>query len=93
MKFSFFILYAVIICLQSCKDNKTKDSTEMLKELVKHENIIVENFNFQFDLPQDWYRLDTVFQGIQLNLIMNNDETYQPRINITRELMNGINHS
>jgi len=93
MKLSLLIIFITIFCLQACKNRKLKEPAEILKEVAKADDINIGNLKFQFDLPQDWYRLDTVLQGVRLCILINNNNTYKPRINITNESMHGKTHS
>ena len=93
MKLSISIIFAIIFCFQSCKNSDTNEPREILKDIAKSDDINIGNLNFQFDLPRDWSRIDTVLQSLYICLLKNDDDIYKPRINITTESMHGKNHS
>ena len=50
--------------------------------------------NFQFDLPQNWYRIDTIMQGAKLCFLMgDNVDGLKPGLNILTEHMHGKEHA
>lgn len=92
-KYSIFIFMATLMLL-SCKNANTNNinTNKILKEAANSEGMNVGSFAFDFDLPNDWYRIDTVYQGVQVCLLTTNDAVFQPKINVTNESMQGLPH-
>lgn len=79
----------MLLFFQSCKNNRTQDPNEILKDMSKDKDFNSGNLNFKFELPDGWYRIDTTLQGVYFCVLMNNDSLYRPRVNVANESMNG----
>lgn len=93
MRLSFSIILFLLFFLQSCKNHRTQDPARILKEVSKDDDFNKGSLNFKFDLPNDWYRIDTTLQDIYICVLMNNDSIYRPRVNVTNESMHGKTQS
>lgn len=92
MRKYFNFLFIVISILASCKNVDNTKTINTLKESENFKGINVGNLDFDFNLPNDWYRIDTAYQGVQFCLLTTNDEIFQPKINVTNESMQGLTH-
>ena len=93
MRFSFSLIFLLLLCVQSCKNNKNQDPAKILQEVSKDEDFNKGKLSFQFDLPNDWYRIDTTLHGVFFCILMNNDSMYRPRVNVANESMHGKTQS
>jgi hypothetical protein len=88
----FSIIFLLIFYLQSCNNRSNQDPDKIIADASKDENFNKGSLNYHFDLPDDWYRIDTTLQGIFITVLMKNDVNYRPRINVTNESMKNKTH-
>ncbi|NTS43924.1 hypothetical protein HRG84_23795 [Flavisolibacter sp. BT320] len=85
---------AAILLFHSCKTKGQTETNQALKELSTDSDFNIGNLNYVFDLPSNWYRLDTSMQGVKLCFLMQKDDSggYNPIVNVSTESMHGKTH-
>jgi len=93
MKFCLVSFLALTVFIQSCQSSRQKDPADILTDASKLNGINIANLNFQFELPPDWIRIDTTIQNVYICLLLIDDSSNNPRMNILNESMHGKSHS
>ncbi|KAA5532473.1 hypothetical protein F0919_16940 [Taibaiella lutea] len=93
MKLSYFLI-AMMICLSfhSCISNKEKKPAEILREMSRSPDSKIGSENFQFSLPEGWFRVDTILEGNKITFLIKENDNLRPIINVTNEFMRNKSH-
>ena len=94
MKSYLPLVLAAILLFHSCKSKGQSESNEGLKELSNATDFNIGNLNYVFDLPGNWYRVDTSMQGVKICFLMQKHDSdgYNAIVNVTTESMHGKTH-